>query len=75
MLNKQINNGADVRAFLEYLREKGWEFHLDDDVFDICWNGCTQVPNDNELKLLDIRRDECFAACEDPHEIAIEVFA
>lgn len=59
-LSTPITTQSEAEAFIAILHANSMMFHFEDDVFDIIWGELAELPNNEELVLLDQRRNELY---------------
>jgi len=72
-LPTEIKTSDDANFFLEQLWKNGESFHPEDNVYDICWNGC-EKPSQEELEKLKKLQDDMYSIDGyDPCEILVQL--
>jgi len=68
-LQKEITDRKGIRSYIDALKSRGWDYHLEDEVRSIVWIGGPE-PTEDEKDLLDKRSGEC---CDVDIDFAFEV--
>ena len=65
ILKERITDKEGIKRYVDWMREKQWDFHFEDCAHQIQWMGCTVEPTWDQMELMNTRNAECLEIDED----------